>query len=249
MFTIHEYASYARFSLYRDDLDQLSEDTKSFLDAFAACVNCRGGLNLALERCPCDSTEEDPLDVAMRYSSSSAAIRELRGKYENHDPGNFVGRFRICLSDWIEGQGEALLQRDRRKFHQRKRSILRKQREASAPGSHSLQDISAIYSAQSGCCYFCDENLGPIGQPQAYQVDHLQPLAKGGANGPWNLALTCVSCNRRKRDKPQAAFWGIIQRKRGKEWTRSKQVRNERSKALRAKLAAAFRKQAKHSCL
>lgn len=38
------------------------------------------------------------------------------------------------------------------------------------------------------------------------QLDHIEPRAHGGANGPENLTAACRSCNQRKRDKPLLSF-------------------------------------------
>lgn len=37
-------------------------------------------------------------------------------------------------------------------------------------------------------------------------VDHIDPIARGGANDASNLAGACADCNRRKRDRPLLVF-------------------------------------------
>ena len=63
-----------------------------------------------------------------------------------------------------------------------------------AEGSHTGDDIKALFVKQRGRCVYCNVKLG-----KGYHVDHIQPLAKGGSNWPSNLQLLCVKCNNRKR--------------------------------------------------
>ena len=63
-------------------------------------------------------------------------------------------------------------------------------------GTHSIADIQAQYKNQRGKCYYCKKKVG-----NKYDVDHVTPLSKGGSNGPENLVIACVSCNRSKSTK------------------------------------------------
>jgi len=82
------------------------------------------------------------------------------------------------------------------KANPEKRSIYRRNNRAirlSAEGSHTLEDVQRIYSAQKGKCACCKTKVG-----KKYHVDHIQPLAKGGNNWPSNLQILCPTCNIRK---------------------------------------------------
>ena len=63
-----------------------------------------------------------------------------------------------------------------------------------AEGSHTGDDIKALFVNQRGRCVYCGVKLG-----KGYHVDHITPLAKGGSNWPSNLQLTCNKCNNQKR--------------------------------------------------
>jgi 5-methylcytosine-specific restriction endonuclease McrA len=63
-----------------------------------------------------------------------------------------------------------------------------------ADGSHTAGDILALYVKQEGLCVYCQTPLG-----KQYDVDHIQPLFRGGSNGPENLQLLCAPCNNKKR--------------------------------------------------
>lgn len=69
-------------------------------------------------------------------------------------------------------------------------------RKRMAEGHNSAEDIQRIYQAQKGKCAYCKTTVG-----KKYQIDHIQPLAKGGSNWPSNLQIVCGSCNARKRDR------------------------------------------------
>lgn len=57
-----------------------------------------------------------------------------------------------------------------------------------------------IIKRESGCCHYCST---PVVIPslinQAYDIDHVVPIAKGGSNDPTNLVLACMRCNNKKR--------------------------------------------------
>ncbi|WP_425837450.1 HNH endonuclease [Streptomyces fractus] len=52
-------------------------------------------------------------------------------------------------------------------------------------------------------CDYCDARFG---QTVVAEVDHVRPLAKGGAHDWSNLAPSCASCNRLKADKDLDAW-------------------------------------------
>lgn len=54
----------------------------------------------------------------------------------------------------------------------------------------------AVFQRADGRCEYC--GLSQTGQEARFHVDHVQPLAAGGATTVDNLALACVSCSLRK---------------------------------------------------
>jgi 5-methylcytosine-specific restriction endonuclease McrA len=65
-----------------------------------------------------------------------------------------------------------------------------------ARGSHTADDIEAIYASQKGRCYWCQERVG-----KDYHVDHRIPMSRGGTNNPDNIVIACPHCNQSKKDK------------------------------------------------
>lgn len=51
-----------------------------------------------------------------------------------------------------------------------------------------------IYERDGGRCYYCEQPVSPF----RCQVDHIQPLSRGGSSEIENLALACTECNVRK---------------------------------------------------
>ena len=53
---------------------------------------------------------------------------------------------------------------------------------------------AAVLERTGGRCYLCGRAL----DPSAFDVDHVHPLAAGGAHAPANVAPACPTCNRRR---------------------------------------------------
>lgn len=84
------------------------------------------------------------------------------------------------------------------KFNEIRRN--RKARKRNAEGLHTVEDIQKIFEQQGGLCNVCGKKLIRYNKKQ-YHVDHIIPLAKGGANWPKNIQLLCPTCNRSKSNK------------------------------------------------
>ena len=82
----------------------------------------------------------------------------------------------------------------RRAQRQHRRSL-----ERGAIGWHSARHIQAIRQLQGGACAYCQET-------QDLHIDHIQPLALGGSNWPWNLQMLCASHNISKGARTDAAY-------------------------------------------
>lgn len=65
-----------------------------------------------------------------------------------------------------------------------------------AEGTYTAADVQAQYERQKGKCYYCHKKVG-----DAYHVDHVVPLSRGGSNWPENIVIACPTCNQRKREK------------------------------------------------
>lgn len=61
----------------------------------------------------------------------------------------------------------------------------------------------AVVRRAGSRCEYC--GLSQVGQEAQFHVDHIQPMAEGGATALENLALACVSCSLRKGARRKAA--------------------------------------------
>lgn len=77
----------------------------------------------------------------------------------------------------------------------------RRAKEREAEGSHTADDIKRIGDAQKWRCHWCAKPTA-----KAYEIDHIQPLSRGGSNWPRNLCIACVPCNRSKHASDPVAF-------------------------------------------
>lgn len=94
--------------------------------------------------------------------------------------------------------------KNREAYAARQRNRIARQR--AAEGTHTAEDIKRIYKAQKGKCACCKKVVG-----SKYQVDHIQPLARGGSNWPANLQILCPPCNNKKH----VTDWIVFMQRRG----------------------------------
>jgi len=85
-------------------------------------------------------------------------------------------------------------------YRQRRRASLR-----AAEGSYTHEQIQEQYERQKGRCYYCHEKVAL----NAFHVDHVIPLSRGGSNDISNIVVSCATCNLSKHNKlPHEFFQG-----------------------------------------
>lgn len=82
----------------------------------------------------------------------------------------------------------------------------RRDRKRHAGGTLSRGLVDRLLKLQRGRCACCSKPLG-----NNFHMDHIMPIALGGANEDWNIQLLKATCNMQKKDKHPADFM----RKRG----------------------------------
>ena len=107
-------------------------------------------------------------------------------------------RNRVRLNQWFREWAK--------KNPERKRAINVAHRAAqvSAYSSVTPEHITALRKRQRGRCYWCNEKLA------AWHLDHVVPLARGGAHRPENVVLACKTCNLRKGVRSVQEFAGRL---------------------------------------
>lgn len=79
----------------------------------------------------------------------------------------------------------------------------RRARLRGAVGSYTPDDVRNLFDLQKGKCAhsWCRSSLA-----KGYHIDHVIPLARGGANDRRNIQLLCAPCNHRKNAKHPVDF-------------------------------------------
>ena len=72
-------------------------------------------------------------------------------------------------------------------------SNARRAKQRAAEGSHTADELKALFKAQKGKCAYCSKSIR-----NGYHVDHVKPLARGGTNWITNIAMACARCNTSK---------------------------------------------------
>lgn len=138
--------------------------------------------------------------------------RVTMGKYRQanreRDRAYQIAR-RVLQKDRIRAQARAYRQRNREKVRARTAAYQRANpiavaannqrrisRRANAPGRGvSSADWRSCLAESLGLCAYCSLR-------KSLEFDHIQPLSRGGAHDPENIAAACVSCNRSKQNTP-----------------------------------------------
>ena len=77
--------------------------------------------------------------------------------------------------------------------------------------SYTDEELTEIYDKNDGYCWHCNKklsftNYGRIGKKGAWEVDHSNPVSRGGTDCPRNLVPACIDCNRSKGNLTSREF-------------------------------------------
>lgn len=74
----------------------------------------------------------------------------------------------------------------------------------------TVDEREAVWSKSDGICTYCSvQTTREPNQHTSFTVDHLVPIARGGANDPDNLVPCCAHCNFSKRAQHASDFADI----------------------------------------
>ena len=104
---------------------------------------------------------------------------------------------------------EPLWRKDWRRAYGRRTYELRRDaiRDSDEP-AYTVSDVAWLKKVQNDTCYYCGTSILANAQ-----VEHLDPLAKGGSNGFRNIMLACPSCNVAKGTLNEAQFWRRLRKR------------------------------------
>lgn len=90
---------------------------------------------------------------------------------------------------------------ERHRLNARLDASRRRVRKRAAGNSYTADDVEQMYADQGGLCAYCEREL-----EGEYEVDHMIPLSREGANDAMNHAVACCHCNRSKFTKTAEEF-------------------------------------------
>lgn len=134
----------------------------------------------------CDNERPRPPDRAERdrqrhiQNAEKNRLRAKNWRLDNPD------RFRKARDAWAQKNGDHLRGLKVAQNHRRR---------ARARGNMSQErgpvDTDSLLASQRHRCAYCRTSL----TGKKWHIDHIHPLARGGANDRKNLQICCVSCN------------------------------------------------------
>ncbi|MFL9904621.1 HNH endonuclease signature motif containing protein, partial [Paraburkholderia fungorum] len=120
------------------------------------------------------------------YAENRERIAAWRKAWKERNPRYFAD----WMAEWrIQNPEKA------KEFWRNNRANRRK-----AEGKHTAADIAQLLKLQRGRCAVCREKM------DSYHVDHIVPIAKGGANDWTNIQLLHPRCNTQKQAKDPIDF-------------------------------------------
>lgn len=154
-----------------------------------------------------------------RYAENTEAVRAVNDAYRKANPEKVKARTRkyylankeasmIASAAWAKANPEKrkeIVARWSKANPESTRAGCRKRRALlrGVTGPHHIAaDVEALFFAQNGLCAYCFLDLD-----SSYHVDHIQPLSRGGGNGPENICLACPPCNLAKANRLLLVEW------------------------------------------
>lgn len=89
----------------------------------------------------------------------------------------------------------------------RLRSLRERARRWKVTGSCSSKDVEWIFAEQGGKCagFECS-----VVFQNDFEIDHRDPISRGGSNGPDNIALLCRNCNAQKQRRTMPEWFASM---------------------------------------
>ena len=100
-----------------------------------------------------------------------------------------------------------------------------------ASGSFTKADLDAQRKDQFGKCFWCRSDIG-----DDCHADHYIPVSRGGSNKPYNIVLSCPTCNISRGAKMPCEFFAYMKKIAGMmpEIEKKREYFRNRMRAIRA---------------
>lgn len=143
-----------------------------------------------------ESKKEERAEYKSRYTDKNKErIRAVNALYrENNKEKIAAANSRYVKENYDKVSAYSVRHRLENPEYYKAKKAARRSLELNAEGRYTAEDIKLIIKLQRYKCANCVKCL----KKSCYHVDHIYPLAKGGANSPDNLQILCPDCNRRK---------------------------------------------------
>lgn len=170
------------------------------------CTKC--GLQKEVEQFYRDSTKKDALspsckDCYRKYYGEIRASKLLKKKAYREKNAARIAAYRaehyaMNRERAIEYAAEWAKENPIRR---RVAQSARRAREKNSGGTFTASDLHRIVEAQKWKCACCRCSI-----KAGYHADHIEPLARGGANDKYNIQALCPTCNMNKKAKDPLLF-------------------------------------------
>lgn len=148
------------------------------------------------------------------YLKNSESIKKRAKQWELDNPEKAKERkfiYRQTHREEIKQSIKTWIENNRERYNILKRANYRNYmaNKKGAEGKHTAEDVKKLYEEQKALCNICDCAIS-----EYYEVDHIDPISKGGTNWPSNLQLLCLYCNRSKNNKTMDEFLIYLERQK-----------------------------------
>lgn len=173
-------------------------------DAFAKNRHFADGLQKWCRECFCAyrAANADRISSQKKadYAENGVQIRERVKAYREARTSVIAARksaYKLANREKVAAKDRAYYLANKAAFLSRVHS--RRKQLVGAPG-FTAADVRELMALQRGRCAACYEKL------LRFEVDHIDPLARGGEHSRRNIQLLCRTCNRQKTSKHPVDF-------------------------------------------
>ena len=128
-----------------------------------------------------------------RYHANAAKVSEMKRRRRQANWGRVIKQERAYRKKWVQANREKLKAKEARR---------RARKMANGVDSTKEYRVAMVNPLTRQVCHYCGKDC-----TGDFHWDHFIPISKGGPEAPWNLVVSCPTCNLSKSDKlPESMF-------------------------------------------